>query len=111
MECCIIYICIGMKAYKNINDSSDVRLFRPDLNMKRLKDSMERLSMSGNDFDPQELIDLIGTLVRLGECIRECSLCTFILLYLDVCIMMVYKMQEVCFNEVIQLINTLHLQL
>ena len=59
-----------MKAYKNINDSSDLRLFRPDLNMKRLKDSMERLSMSGNDFDSQELIDLIGKLVRLGECIR-----------------------------------------
>ena len=85
-----------MKAYKNINDSSDLRLFRPDLNMKRLKDSMERLSMSGNDFDSQELIDLIGKLVRLGECIRWMLSGTFILLSLAVCIMTVYKIQQVC---------------
>ena len=58
---------IGMKAYKTINDSSDLRLFRPDLNMKRLKDSMERLSMPGYDFEPQELIKCIAELVRLGE--------------------------------------------
>mmetsp|Transcript_23939 Transcript_23939/g.51693 ORF Transcript_23939/g.51693 Transcript_23939/m.51693 type:complete len:398 (-) Transcript_23939:3066-4259(-) len=57
----------GMKAYKSITDSSDLRLFRPDLNMKRLKDSMSRLSMPGNDFDSQELIKCIGELVRLDK--------------------------------------------
>ena len=59
---------LGMKAYKSINDESDLRLFRPELNMKRLKDSMARLAMQGCDFDPQELIHCIGKLVRLGEC-------------------------------------------
>lgn len=57
----------GMKAYKSISDSSDLRLFRPELNMKRLKDSMERLSMPGNDFDSQELIKCIGELVRVDQ--------------------------------------------
>ena len=58
-----------MKAYKTINDNTDLRLFRPDLNMKRLKNSMERLSMPGaNDFDPGELIKCIGELVRVGKC-------------------------------------------
>ena len=56
-----------MKAYKTIDDTSDLRLFRPDLNMKRLKDSMSRLSMPGDDFDPKELITCISELVRLGE--------------------------------------------
>ena len=58
---------IGMKAYKTIKDSSDLRLFRPELNMKRLKDSMTRLSMPGADFDSQELINCIGKLVRVDE--------------------------------------------
>jgi len=57
----------GMKAYKTIKDSNDLRLFRPELNMKRLKDSMERLSLPGNDFDSQELIKCIGELVRLDK--------------------------------------------
>ena len=56
-----------MKAYKTIKDSSDLRLFRPELNMKRLKDSMTRLSMPGADFDSQELINCIGKLVRVDE--------------------------------------------
>mmetsp|Transcript_17553 Transcript_17553/g.30903 ORF Transcript_17553/g.30903 Transcript_17553/m.30903 type:complete len:296 (-) Transcript_17553:2584-3471(-) len=57
-----------MKAYKSINDNTDLRLFRPDLNMKRLKNSMERLSMPGaNDFDPEELIKCIGELVRVDQ--------------------------------------------
>lgn len=56
-----------MKAYKTIKDSNDLRLFRPELNMKRLKDSMDRLSLPGGDFDSQELIKCIGELVRLGE--------------------------------------------
>ena len=58
---------LGMKAYKTTNDSSDLRLFRPDLNMKRLKDSMHRLSMPGCDFDSQEMINCIGKLVRLDK--------------------------------------------
>ncbi|KAL7539815.1 hypothetical protein ACHAXR_009621 [Thalassiosira sp. AJA248-18] len=57
----------GMKAYKSISDSSDLRLFRPEMNMKRLKDSMDRLSMPGNDFDSQELIKCIGELVRVDQ--------------------------------------------
>ena len=56
-----------MKAYKTTKDSSDLRLFRPDLNMKRLKDSMNRLSMPGCDFDTNELINCIGKLVRLDK--------------------------------------------
>jgi branched-subunit amino acid aminotransferase/4-amino-4-deoxychorismate lyase len=56
-----------MKAYKSIHDESDLRLFRPELNMKRLRDSMARLAMPGHDFDAQELINCIGKLVRLGE--------------------------------------------
>jgi branched-subunit amino acid aminotransferase/4-amino-4-deoxychorismate lyase len=64
-----------MKAYKSINDESDLRLFRPELNMKRLKDSMARLAMPGYDFDPQELIHCIGKLVRLGECYYQQNGC------------------------------------
>ena len=55
-----------MKSYKTIKDAADLRLFRPELNMKRLKDSMVRLSMPGADFDSDELIQCIGKLVRLG---------------------------------------------
>ena len=56
-----------MKAYKSVKDSNDIRLFRPQLNMKRLSNSMDRLCMPGADFDPEELIDCIAKLVRLGE--------------------------------------------
>mmetsp|Transcript_32145 Transcript_32145/g.61602 ORF Transcript_32145/g.61602 Transcript_32145/m.61602 type:complete len:350 (+) Transcript_32145:604-1653(+) len=57
----------GMKAYKTIDDESDVRLFRPELNMKRLKNSMDRLAMPGTDFVPEELIRCIGELVRVDQ--------------------------------------------
>lgn len=57
----------GMKAYKSVNDSNDIRLFRPQLNMKRLSNSMDRLCMPGSDFDPEELIDCIAKLVRLDQ--------------------------------------------
>jgi len=57
----------GMKAYKTINDETDIRLFRPELNMKRLKNSMDRLAMPGSNFDPEELIRCIGELVRVGK--------------------------------------------
>ena len=56
----------GMKAYKAIPDDS-LRLFRPELNMKRLSGSMERLHMPGFDFDHSELIECIKELVRLDE--------------------------------------------
>ena len=59
---------IGMKAYKSLSNPNDLRLFRPELNMKRLKNSMERLSMPGYDFEPQELNECIAELVRVGEC-------------------------------------------
>jgi branched-chain amino acid aminotransferase len=66
----------GMKAYKSTIDNdetnhdkltSTIRLFRPDKNMERLKNSMERLEMPGYDFDPQELLTLMKTLIRLDE--------------------------------------------
>ena len=56
----------GMKAYKSLKDGS-VRLFRPDLNMNRLKSSMERLHMPGSDFDSQQLVDCIAELVRTDQ--------------------------------------------
>jgi branched-chain amino acid aminotransferase len=73
----------GMKAYKEIicennnnnNDdeicaSDNVYLFRPDLNMVRLKSSMQRLAMPGYDFDSEELIQCIMRLVDLdSDCI------------------------------------------
>jgi branched-chain amino acid aminotransferase len=55
-----------MKAYKALTDGS-IRLFRPDMNMKRLKSSMKRLEMPGFDFDSQGLIDCIAELVRTDQ--------------------------------------------
>ena len=54
----------GMKAYRGLNDDS-IRLFRPDLNMIRLTNSMKRLHMPGSDFVHQELINLIAELVKV----------------------------------------------
>lgn len=56
----------GMKAYKNDHDGT-IRLFRPDKNMERLKNSMERLQMPGYDFDPNELIALLAELIKLDS--------------------------------------------
>eukprot|EP00527_Entomoneis_sp_CCMP2396_P000637 CAMPEP_0198152744 /NCGR_PEP_ID=MMETSP1443-20131203/61147_1 /TAXON_ID=186043 /ORGANISM="Entomoneis sp., Strain CCMP2396" /LENGTH=387 /DNA_ID=CAMNT_0043818859 /DNA_START=27 /DNA_END=1190 /DNA_ORIENTATION=- len=56
----------GMKAYKALSDGT-LRLFRPDMNMKRLKSSMERLHMPGSDLNSDELLKCIGELVRLDE--------------------------------------------
>ena len=56
----------GMKAYRAVSDGS-LRLFRPDCNMERLKNSMERLHMPGFDFDSQELINCIKELVKLDQ--------------------------------------------
>jgi branched-chain amino acid aminotransferase len=56
----------GMKAYKALTDRS-LRLFRPDMNMRRLSSSMDRLHMPGADFDRNALIKCIAELVRLDE--------------------------------------------
>jgi branched-chain amino acid aminotransferase len=61
-----------MKAYKSLSDPNDLRLFRPDLNMKRLSNSMHRLSCPGYDFDREELIRCIAELVRVG---KRCLYC------------------------------------
>jgi branched-chain amino acid aminotransferase len=56
----------GMKAYRSLTDGS-LRLFRPDMNMKRLRSSMQRLKMPGYDFDQEKVIGCIKALVRLDE--------------------------------------------
>ena len=60
-----------MKAYRSLNENDDqnstIRLFRPDKNMKRLQDSMDRLHMPGADFDGAELIECIKELVRVDQ--------------------------------------------
>jgi branched-chain amino acid aminotransferase len=56
-----------MKAYRSSNDDSQLRLFRPDMNMKRLANSMDRLAMPGADFNHQELIECIAELVRIDQ--------------------------------------------
>lgn len=52
-----------MKAYRG-NDNK-IRLFRPDMNMKRMKLSAARLCLP--DFDGDELIELIKHLLRIDE--------------------------------------------
>mmetsp|Transcript_5657 Transcript_5657/g.8187 ORF Transcript_5657/g.8187 Transcript_5657/m.8187 type:complete len:289 (+) Transcript_5657:63-929(+) len=54
-----------MKAYKD--QDHNIRLFRPDKNMTRLKASMERLEMPGFDFDPQQLIKCLHQLLQLDK--------------------------------------------
>ncbi|EQC34071.1 branched-chain amino acid aminotransferase [Saprolegnia diclina VS20] len=53
----------GMKAY--INDDGKIRLFRPDMNMARMNNSMERLFLP--TFDSEELIKCIEQLVLLDK--------------------------------------------
>jgi branched-chain amino acid aminotransferase len=66
----------GMKAYKSLidangdkcnNDDDELRLFRPEMNMRRLAGSMDRLHMPGADFDHDELIRCIAELVKLDS--------------------------------------------
>eukprot|EP00586_Coscinodiscus_wailesii_P011871 CAMPEP_0172518740 /NCGR_PEP_ID=MMETSP1066-20121228/290996_1 /TAXON_ID=671091 /ORGANISM="Coscinodiscus wailesii, Strain CCMP2513" /LENGTH=349 /DNA_ID=CAMNT_0013301183 /DNA_START=237 /DNA_END=1286 /DNA_ORIENTATION=- len=59
----------GMKAYKSLDgdDPASLRLFRPDKNMTRLKNSMSRLSLPGCDFESNELINCLKSLVRLDS--------------------------------------------
>eukprot|EP00980_Cylindrotheca_fusiformis_P028635 scaffold22620_cov131-Cylindrotheca_fusiformis.AAC.30 len=56
----------GMKAYRSLTDES-LRLFRPDKNMERLSNSMERLHMPGADFDRTELTKCIAELVKVDQ--------------------------------------------
>lgn len=51
----------GLKAY--LDSKGNVRLFRPDMNMKRLAKSMERLSMPA--LDEKGFLECIKQLVRL----------------------------------------------
>jgi len=51
----------GMKAYKD--DEGATRLFRPDCNMARLNDSLERLHMP--DFDGEALIECMKELLKV----------------------------------------------
>ncbi|CAG8450792.1 18579_t:CDS:2 [Acaulospora morrowiae] len=53
----------GLKAYKDKNGK--IRLFRPDMNMKRFKKSAARISLP--DFNGEELLECIKELIRLEE--------------------------------------------
>lgn len=57
----------GMKAYKSLSDPDNLLLFRPDLNIQRLKNSMNRLQMPTEDIDASELISCITKLIRLDQ--------------------------------------------
>lgn len=53
----------GMKAYKDVNGK--VRLFRPDMNMKRMNTSAARIALP--TFEGEQLIELIKKLVALDN--------------------------------------------
>jgi branched-chain amino acid aminotransferase len=53
----------GLKAYKDANGNA--RLFRPDMNMKRLQSSMQRLCFPR--FDEAELVECLRTLIKIDK--------------------------------------------
>ncbi|KAL7693444.1 putative aminotransferase class IV, branched-chain amino acid aminotransferase II [Plasmopara halstedii] len=53
----------GMKAY--VDTQGHIRLFRPEMNMKRLNNSMKRLLLP--EFDGDELIKCLNELLRLDK--------------------------------------------
>ena len=53
----------GMKAYKD--KQGLIRLFRPDMNMKRLGKSCKRLALPS--FDQKELVECIKELVKVDQ--------------------------------------------
>lgn len=53
----------GLKAYRDVNGK--LRMFRPDMNMKRMNKSAERIVLP--KFDGDELIKLIAKLVELDQ--------------------------------------------
>ncbi|KAH9261721.1 hypothetical protein BASA81_000377 [Batrachochytrium salamandrivorans] len=52
----------GLKAFRGSQDDK-IRLFRPDMNIKRFKKSLDRLCLP-NDFDETEFLNLMRALVR-----------------------------------------------
>lgn len=50
----------GMKAYRTVDNK--ITMFRPDMNMKRMNKSAQRICLP--TFDPEELITLIGKLIQ-----------------------------------------------
>jgi branched-chain amino acid aminotransferase len=59
----------GMKAYKD--KKGNIRLFRPDMNMKRMNKSSARIALP--TFDPAAMIDLIAKFVEVDQrFIPEC---------------------------------------
>lgn len=53
-----------MKAYRG-TDGGDLRLFRPDMNMKRLNKSSARIALPM--FDGEKMVELLKVFVRLEE--------------------------------------------
>ncbi|KAH7731843.1 CRE-BCAT-1 protein [Aphelenchoides avenae] len=53
----------GMKAYRGVDNR--IRLFRPEMNMARMRRTAARSSLP--DFDPEELIKVICDLVQLDK--------------------------------------------
>lgn len=51
----------GLKAYRD--STGTIRLFRPDMNMQRFRQSAERLALP--TFDPAELLELVRRLIRM----------------------------------------------
>lgn len=55
----------GMKAYKSDEPGSNPILFRPDMNMARMRNSADRVQLP--DFDGDAMTELIAKLVKLDE--------------------------------------------
>ncbi|KAI6240022.1 Branched-chain-amino-acid transaminase [Aphelenchoides fujianensis] len=53
----------GMKAYRGVDNR--IRLFRPDRNMERMRRTAARASLP--DFDPEELIKIISSLIQVDK--------------------------------------------
>ncbi|KAL0272968.1 UNVERIFIED_CONTAM: hypothetical protein PYX00_005756 [Menopon gallinae] len=53
----------GMKAYRGVDDK--IRMFRPDLNMKRMNDSASRSGLP--NFDSGEMIKLLARLLQIDQ--------------------------------------------
>ncbi|KAI6177293.1 Branched-chain-amino-acid transaminase [Aphelenchoides bicaudatus] len=53
----------GMKAYRGVDGR--IRLFRPEMNMERMRRTASRSSLP--DFDPEELIKIITNLIQIDQ--------------------------------------------
>lgn len=59
-----------MKAYRSLSANhreQQIRMFRPECNMQRLSDSMQRLHFECYDFNQHELLECIKELIRVDE--------------------------------------------